>query len=237
MPKNVKIIKTVLQLLKHSTAKHPQKYGFQLNADCDNSKLESKNRCRILTGGKTRIWVGSVPAGCRGAAPHAVLVRRQVAHVAQVAVTVAPHGRVWQLRNTCRSHVVSRRHSPIMAHVVLLHRRLWDLRLPVRSERCPQVVILHTYFLIALLKGTQDIGNRKRSRMLRAHRHCSGAGEGEIRRQGNLSFCLFFFFFFGQSPSASCCLNVDPGRWTRKRAPQVRLNWIEWELGAGFGLF
>ena len=83
-----------------------------------------------------------------------------------------------------------------MAHVVLLHRRLRDLRLPVRTERCPQVVILHTYFLIALLKGTQDIGNRKRSRMLRAHRHCSGTGEGEIRRQGNLSFSLLFLFFF-----------------------------------------
>lgn len=89
-----------------------------------------------------------------------------------------------------------------MAHVVLLHRRLRDLRLPVRTERCPQVVILHTYFLIALLKGTQDIGNRKRSRMLRAHRHCSGAGEGEIRRQGNLSFSLlsFFFFFLAKAP-------------------------------------
>lgn len=95
-----------------------------------------------------------------------------------------------------------------MAHVVLLHRRLRDLRLPVRSERCPQVVILHTYFLIALLEGTQDIGNRKRSRMLWAHRHCSEAGEGEIRRQGNLPFSLLFFF--GQSLCGSCCLNVDP---------------------------
>lgn len=201
-----------------------------------NPRCFSEHRCTgILTGGETRIRVGSVPARGRGAASHAVLVRRQVAHVAQIAVTVAPHCRVWQLRNTCRSHVVSRRHSPIMTHVVLLHRRLRDLRLPVRSERCPQVVILHTYFLIALLKGTQDIGNRKRSRMLRAHRHCSVAGEGEIRRQGNLS--SLFFFLPGQSPSGSCCLNVDPGRWTRRRAPQVRLNWIEWELGAGFGLF
>lgn len=49
---------------------------------------------QVLTGGEARVWVGSVPAGGRGAAPHAVLVGRQVAHVAQVAVTVAPHGRV-----------------------------------------------------------------------------------------------------------------------------------------------
>lgn len=34
--------------------------------------------------------------------------------------------------------------------------------------------------------------------MLRAHRHCSGAGEGEIRRQGNLSFS--FFFFLAKAP-------------------------------------
>lgn len=36
--------------------------------------------------------------------------------------------------------------------------------------------------------------------MLRAHRHCSGAGEGEIRRQGNLSFSFFSSFFLAKAP-------------------------------------
>lgn len=48
----------------------------------------------VLTGGETRVRVGSIPAGGRGAAPHTVLVGRQLAHVAQVAVAVASHGRV-----------------------------------------------------------------------------------------------------------------------------------------------
>lgn len=48
----------------------------------------------VLTGGEARVRVGSIPAGGRSAAPHAVLVGRQLAHVAQIAVAVAPHGRV-----------------------------------------------------------------------------------------------------------------------------------------------
>lgn len=99
----------------------------------------------VLTGGEARVRVGSVPAGGRGAAPHAVLVGRKVAHVAQVAVAVSAHGRVRQLGDTCRSHVVGGRgHGAVVAHVVLLHGRLRDLRLPVGGERCPQVVVLHT---------------------------------------------------------------------------------------------
>lgn len=56
------------------------------------------------------VRVGAVPAGGRGgrAAPHAVCVGGQLAHVAQAAVAIAAHGAVRELRDAGR-HVVRRR--------------------------------------------------------------------------------------------------------------------------------
>lgn len=64
--------------------------------------------------------------------------------------------------------------------------------------------------------------------MLRAHRHCSGAGEGEIRRQGNLSFSFFFFFFLETKaapvPVVSTSIPVDEHVGERLKSALIGLS-------------
>lgn len=92
-----------------------------------------KKRDLKLTGGESWVWVGAVPSCCCCTIPHAFLVRRQVSHVANASIAVAPHCAVGELGDAVR-HVVSGSHGRVVAHRVLLHAGLRHLRLPVGSQ-------------------------------------------------------------------------------------------------------
>lgn len=117
-----------------------------------------------LTCGVSGVRVGAVPPCGRRAVPHALLVGRQVPHVANAAVAVSPHGAphgspVRELGHGV-GHVVGGGHGGVVAHGVLLHARsLRHLRLSISSEWRAEVprAVHATELLVGLLDRTQNI--------------------------------------------------------------------------------
>lgn len=125
------------------------------------------------------VWVGAIPPCCRCTVPHSFLVRGQITHVGNAAVTVAAHCAVWKL-GYGMGHVVGTRHRGVVAHRVLLHATLWHLRLPIGSQlRCQVSRAFHaTELLVGLFDGAKNICHWKRCCVLWAQRHDS---ESEMR--------------------------------------------------------